>query len=269
MKIVFWAPVHGQTGQSSNMLALALMLALRKKRRLLITQTQFQMNDLEDAVVGRTVAKGMRDRFYQGMGIDAVNRCIKRKQMEKEDLDNCCIQILPGGELMLLPGARSGNYEIHYETLQDSLLFLLRQAELYFDALLIDVNPGADGISRMLMQEADVVVVNLSQNMGVLDSFFWNFPKELSGKKVFYLFGAYLADSCYNLHNLRFRYSKIKRDNSGAVPMNVRFRDAVSGGKTVDFFESNIECEPGDGNYGFMHEISGVSERLLRFAGMA
>ncbi len=267
MKIVFWAPVHGQTGQSSNVLAIALMLALRKKSHLLITQTQFQMNDLEDAVVGRTVTKGMRDRFYQGMGIDAVNRCIKHKKMEKEDLNNCCVQILPDGDLMLLPGTRSGNYEIHFEVLQDSL-FLFRQAEIYFDAILIDANPGGDGISRMLMEEADVVVVCLSQNMGVLDLLFRNYPKVLERKRVFYLLGAYLSDSCYNLHNLRFRYSKIKRENSGVVPVNVRFRDAVSCGKTVDFFESNLECEQGDSNYEFIREIKEVSERLLRFAGM-
>lgn len=267
MKIVFWAPVHGQTRQSSNMLAVALTIAMQKKRRLLITQTQFRMNDLEDAIAGRSATKEMREKFYQGIGLDAVQRYIKSKPMEEKDLENCCIQILPGTELMLLPGTNSGSYEIYSEALGEMMKFFLQEAERYFDCVLVDVSPGGDRISRMLMEEADVVVVNLSQNIGVIDSLFWNYPKELQKKKVFYLVGSYLSDSCYNLHNLRFRYGKMKRSNSGGIPLNVGFMDAISAGKTVDFFEANREAEPGDSNYKFIREVQAVADRLLRFAG--
>lgn len=268
MKIVFWSPVHGQTRQSSNMLAVALMLAMKKKYRVMITQTQFRMNDLEDAVVGRAVAIGVREQFFQNMGIDAVCRCIKHKQLEKTDLENCCIQVLPESDLMLLPGTQSGSYEIHYELLGEMLPYLLGKAEKYFDYVLVDVNPGKDGISRQLVGEAEAVVVNLSQSVGVLDTFFLNYPKELTGKKVFYLFGSYLADSSYNLNNLRFRYGQLKRENSGVIPLNVGFMDAVSGGKVVDYFEANLDSEAGDANYRFISEVDKVSERLLGFMGM-
>lgn len=266
MKIVFWSPLHGQTKQSSNMLALTLMLAMNKKKRILMTQTQFCMNDLEDVIVGRTGTRELRERFYQDMGIDALNRCIKRKQLEKSDLTNCCVQILNEPELLLLPGARAGSYEIHSESLRETIGYLLSEAEKYFDFVMADTNPGNDGVSRLLMEEADVVVVNLSQNIGLLDSFFSNFPEELKGKEQFYLFGAYLRDSCYNLHNLRLRYRSINRRNSAVIPMNVRFMDAVSGGRVVDFFETNIECEAGESNYGFMQEVKNASDRLLRLA---
>jgi len=269
MKIVFWAPVHGQTRQSSNMLALALIMTMQKNHRVLITQTQFQMNDLEDALVGRFATKEMREKYYQGIGLDAIQRCIKSKPMDERDLENCCIQILPGAELLLLPGTNSGSYEIHYESLSETMKLFLRQAEQHFDCVMIDANPGGDWVSRKLMEEADVVVVNLSQNIGVIDSFFWNYPRELYGKKVFYLVGSYLSDSCHNLHNLRFRYGKMKRSNSGAIPLNVGFMDAVSAGKTVHFFESNRECEQGDSNYIFINEVQAVADRLLRFAGAA
>lgn len=267
MKIVFWSPVHGQTRQSSNMLAVALMLAMKKKCRVMITQTQFCMNDLEDAVVGRAVAKGVREQFYQDMGIDAVCRCIKHKRLEKSDLENCCIQVLEKPELMLLPGTKVGSYEIHYELLHEMMPYVLKQAELYFDYTLIDTNPGADRISRQLIESAEAVVVNLSQNIGVLDAFFSNYPKEFNGKKVFFLFGSYLADSCYNLHNLRFRYGPIKRENSGVIPLNIGYMDAVSGGKIVDYFEANLESETGDTNYIFVSEAEKVVEGLLGFVG--
>ena len=208
-----------------------------------------------------------REQFYQDMGIEAVCRCIKHKHLEKEDLENCCIQVSMQPEVMLLPGTQSGSYEIHYELLSEMLPYLLKQAERYFDYVLIDTNPGTDGISKQLIASAEIVVVCLSQNAGILDAFFLNYPKELEGKTVFYLFGSYLADSCYNLRNLWFRYARIKRENSAVIPMNVGFMDAVSGGKVVDFFEANLESEAGDTNYVFMSEVEKAVEKILGFAG--
>ena len=266
MKVMFWSPVHGQAKQSSNLLAIALMLAMQKKKRILMTQTQFCMNDLEDVIVGRTNAKEIREQFYQDMGVDALNRCIKRKRLEKSDLVNCCVQVMENPDLMLLPGAKAGSYEIHCESLRETIIYLLCEAERYFDYVLVDTNPGSDIISRLLLEGADVIVVNLSQNIGMLNFFFENYPSVLKKKKVFYLFGAYLSDSCYSLQNLRLRYKEIKRANSGVIPMNVRFMDAVSGGRIVDYFESSIESEAGDSNYGFMQEVKYVSEKLFRLA---
>lgn len=266
MKIVFWSPVHGQARQSSNMLAIAFTLAMRKKYRILMTQTRFRMNNLEDAVVGRYGQEQQRERFYQDMGLDTLTRCMKRSRLEQPDMENCCVQILTEPKLLLLPGSGARSYEVYYEMLNGKIVYLLSEAEKYFDYVLADINPGADNISRQLLLAADIVVVNLSQNIGVLDSFFWHYPKELSGKKVFYLFGAYLSDSCLNLRNLRFRYGRIKRDNSGSVPLNVGFMDAVSLGKTVDYFETNLESEYGDSNYEFMRTVTATSERLIRLA---
>ena len=67
MKIIFWAPVHGQSRQSANLLAVALIMAMRKQQHMLLTQTQFRMNDLEDAIIGRTGVKELREQFYQDM----------------------------------------------------------------------------------------------------------------------------------------------------------------------------------------------------------
>lgn len=266
MKIVFWAPVHGQTRQSSNMLAVAFSSVMRERVGILMTQTQFCMNDLEDAVVGRMSIKAMRERFYQDMGIDAVSRCVKRKQIERDDLENCCVQILPDSELMLLPGSKSGSYEVHCEALCEIMPYILREAERYFEYVLIDTNPGRDCVSRKMIEIADVVVVNLSQNMGIVEPFFREFPEILKSKKVFYLFGSYLADSCYSLHNIRFRYDRINRQNSGVIPLNIGFMDAISNGKVLDFFATNIECERGDINFEFIKGSREASERLLCLA---
>ena len=265
MKIVFWSPVHGQACQSSNLLAVSLNLVMEQHKKILVTQTQYRMNDLEDAAIGRAGKKDFRERFYQDMGMDSLIRCLKRKRIDKTDIENCCIQILPDEEFMLLPGSQCENYEVFQETVGVAVHMLLEETEKYYDYVFVDTNPGGGWISRKLLQEADLIVVNLSQNVGVIDRFFWDYPKELKGKCVFYLFGSYLSDSCYNLSNLRYRYRLIRRNNAAVIPMNVGFMDAIAGGNVRNYFAKNLECEPGDVNYMFMHEVRATVKKMETF----
>lgn len=265
MKIVFWSPVHGQARQSSNLLAVSLKLVMEQHKKIMVTQTQYRMNDLEDAVVGRAGKKAFRERFYQDMGMDSLIRCLKRKQIEKADIENCCIQLLPDEDFILLPGSQCENYEIFQETVGETVHTVLEEAEQYYDYVFVDTNPGGDRISRKLLQTADLIVVNLSQNVGVIDRFFWDYPEELRGKRVFFLFGSYLPDSCYNLSNLRYRYRLIRRNNAAVIPMNVGFMDAIAGGNVRDYFAKNLECEPGDVNYTFMKEVGETVRKMTAY----
>ncbi len=265
MKIVFWSPVHGQARQSSNLLAVSLNLVMEQHKKILVTQTQYRMNDLEDAAVGRAGRKDFRERFYQDMGIDSLIRCLRRKRLEKTDIENCCIQLLPDEEFVLLPGSQCEHYEVFQETVGEAVNTLLEEAERYYDYVFVDTNPGGDRMSRQLLQAADFIVVNLSQNVGVTDRFFWDYPEELRGKRVFFLFGSYLADSCYNLSNLRYRYKLIRRNNSAVIPMNVGFMDAIAGGNVRNYFAKNLECEPGDANYNFMQEVGATVRKMTAY----
>ena len=265
MTIVFWSPVHGQARQSSNLLAVSLYLAMEQHKKILITQTQYRMNDLEDAVVGRAGKKDFRERFYQDMGMDSLIRCLKRKRIDKADIENCCIQLLTEEEFLLLPGSQCENYEVFRETVGEAVHAVLEETEKYYDYVFVDTNPGGDQISRQLLQAADLVVVNLSQNVGMIDRFFWDYPEELRGKPVFFLFGSYLSDSCYNLSNIRYRYELIRRNNAAVIPLNVGFMDAIAGGDVRNYFAKNLESEPGGANYAFMQELGETVHKLTAY----
>ena len=265
MKIVFWSPVHGQARQSSNLLAVSLHMVMKQHKKILITQTQYRMNDLEDAAVGRAGKKDFRDRFYQDMGIDSLIRCLKRKRIDKADVENCCIQLLPEEDFLLLPGSQRENYEVFQETVGEAVHTILEEVEKYYDYIFVDANPGRDRISRQLLRAADLIVVNLSQNVGVIDRLFWDYPEELKGKRVFFLFGSYLSDSCYNLSNLRYRYELIRRNNAAVIPMNVGFMDAIAGGNVRNYFAKNLECELGDMNYMFMQEVRTTVQKIEEY----
>lgn len=266
MRIVFWSPVHGMARQTSNLLAIALSMAMQDKYKVLITQTQFRSGSLEDAVIGHAGTKEARERFYQDIGIDSLMRGIKRKKMDETDVNNCCVQLLSEAKLMLLPGTKVEQFEIYRELMPETVFHSLQEVKSHFDFVFVDVTPGNDAISRKIIQDAELVVVNLPQNTGVIASFLSEYPQELKNKRLFFLFGSYFSDSYNNLHNLRARYERFSGKNTGSIPVSIGFMDALSMGNTCRFFEVNQECEPEAANYYFMKEVQAAKERLLRFS---
>lgn len=268
MNIVFWSPVHGQTRQSSNMIALALMIALKNGYRGLITQTQFSMNDMEDAIVGRTSKKEARDRFYEDVGIDALIRVFKSRQLNRVAVENCSVQLVDtdgSGSLALLPGTQSESRQLfNNDDMEKTLLAVLREVQRCYDLVFIDVNPGMGEQTKKLIQRADLVVVNLSQNISLSDSLFREFPKEFEGKKVFFLIGSYLAGSRYSVKNMCRRYKVMKSSNSGVIPLNVSFMDAIASGTVRDFFVRNVDEELNEDIRVFMKEVGVAADKILK-----
>lgn len=271
MNIVFWSPVHGQTRQSSNMIALALMIVLRNGYRGLITQTQYAMNDMEDVIVGRTSRKEARDKFYEDVGIDALMRVFKSRQLSKKSIENCSVQLIEGdtsGSLALLPGTQSESRQVFNDDMNKALLAVLREVQRCYDFVFIDVNPGMGEQTKKLIARADLVVINLSQNISLSDKLFREFPEELKNKKVFFLIGSYVLDSRYSIKNMRRRYKQMNDKNSAVVPANVGYMDAIASGTVREFFVRNLDEEANDKNLIFMKEVSKAADKVLRVLGL-
>ena len=67
MKVAFWSNVHGQTGVTSNVIALALMAAIEKKKVALL-QSHFVLNNMSKPLVGTDV----NPEEFRDTGIDAL-----------------------------------------------------------------------------------------------------------------------------------------------------------------------------------------------------
>lgn len=262
MNIVFYSPLHGQMRQSSNMMAISMGFSKLLYKRCLITQTQYSYNDLEDMVIGRTSNESQRDRFFEDIGIDSLIRNFKKSAMTKETVSNCTVPVGTDGMLELLPGSRAVNRGMFDEVMVKVLPAVVREVQGFYDYVFVDSNPGLCEQTENLINNADMVVVNLSQNIGVLDRFFMNFPECLKGKKVFYLFGSYMKDSRYNFTNLSRKYRELKKNNTGVVPLNVNFMDAISGGDVSEFFRRNIDADENDDNFSFMEAIKADIEKM-------
>lgn len=130
------------------------------------------------------------------------------------------------------------------------------------ELLFLDCGNRQDAKAEKLMRQADLVVVNLTQERNVLDSFFLNHI-HLAGKVVF-LVGNYSEFSGCDRATIEHIY-RVCPMNLGVIPYNNEFCHAYEKGKISDFLrrcpESNFK------NQEFFREVRLSLHILLRKQG--
>ncbi len=262
MKAVFWSNFHGQAKQTANIIAFCRIYAHFCENSLLITQTQHIQNDLEEAILGRQRNQKEKQEFYQDGGIDALIRTFKQGPLTEAAVAECCMSLHKNKKIHLLPGSQSSNRSFFDENMNAMFLSLLSRIETYYDLVVIDANPGGNTLSMSLLEQADIIIVSLSQNRGMIDEFLDKYRELSRDKRVFYLFGGYILDSKYCVTNLIRRYPVFNSKNTGTIPFSTGYMDALSGGDTEKFFEINLHAEPRDNNYEFIIECTRTFDKI-------
>lgn len=255
-KIIMWSPVHGQSATTSNTVALASMFALDEHYHSLLTQTQLTFSTLE-----HLYTKGVRAGFDDG-GMEALERLVKSKLLKAEAIPDYTDTIYKN-RLDLLVGSKK-EWENQAEA-ENILRSILHVASHHYDTIWIDAHSGTfNSTTRVLLKEADLVVVNLPQNAYVIDHFFSgdSFPEELEGKPYIVIISNYDDKSAYSIKN-------IKRSHKVKVPIypilySTSFRDASNQRGITDFFLRSIRAKKGDSIHAFIQSVRDVNKIIMK-----
>lgn len=232
MKIAFWSPLHG-TGATSGFMAVTAALPVMYLKRVMVTQTHYNLNNLERPLLGN-IGNG---EFFRDMGVDALMRHFKSGNITEEHILNCSVKM--SDNLYLLTGTKMLNREGYENNVTRSMIIhILSVMEKYFDIVMIDTNSGQNDFSMKVIEDCDAVVVSLRQNRTVLEDFFSSGLFE--GKRVFYLFSDYDRESKYSIHNLKHLFKTLNNKNSAYLPHCTGYMDAVSDEKVMNYIVNGI-----------------------------
>ena len=155
-KVVFWSPLHGQSGMTSNITLISLMAGMLYKKRCILTQTHFNYNNLEAPLVGANTKNNASSDYYIDVGLDALIRNFKGIRLSKDIVENCCIN-LSNTNVSLLPGTTKANRECYeFETgLIGPKLF--DEVNEFYDLVFVDSSPSKNELSEKLMEAATIL----------------------------------------------------------------------------------------------------------------
>ena len=258
MKLLFCSLFSGQVGATANLSAIATSLALNHRFRLFLMQAQYEKNYLDHGFLGER----QQSLEVQENGIDSLVRMIKSEPITKEMIDSCSVNLYQN-RLHILPSTVQNNLAMYETVIQPMLIYCMNAIQAHYDVTCVDLGTVTDWNRNRMLDQADVIVLNLSQNHCVLaDSFGMNLGNQ---HKIFYVIGNYDPVSKYNLNYIHKKY-KVPLRRIGILPYNSMYRDACSDGSIVKLMTQINDSTKDEMNYYFVKELKTTVDKLLKFS---
>ena len=263
--IVFWSPWHGQAKVTASMGAAAVMMQKITGEQVVMTHTQFGMADLEGCFDARRSADKRRV-LYDGAGLQALILNFKQNQLTREQVERCTIPVLQEG-LYLLPGVEQSQQLSEDEDMEKVIeTILLRAVVPAYDWTFVDLASGKNRLSIRLMEQADMIVVMLSQNTATWSDFFNRWSSLALQKNIFYMIGGYKRESKYTINSFRHMLRTYTSDaQCGMIPDCTGYMDALSEGQAALFFLMNRKVKKKEENFEFVQECTKTVQQLLQY----
>lgn len=265
MKVAFWSNLRGKSCVTSNLACISVLSALAYPgdgKTILLENHQNIMN-LGSVLSGQKSKLRVKEKSIYGVGFGffSLLRLLEQGQeLSEENYYRFALHFL-GNRLWYFPMEDVRNSEFLEYRLEKDCIKTMSCLEQQDNLVMVDTSSAPLPSSRKILQEADVVVVNLTQNQQAMSHFFRNYSDVQ--RKAFYLVSNYDEDSDLSKAEIVSRF-RIPGNQIGTIPHSSGFADAVSEGKLIPFLLKNYDCVPDDPNYTF---IRGARESANLFLG--
>ena len=251
--ITFWSPYSGQAKVTATMCAVVGALGMQyPELEIAISHTKVASTDLEERLEYR-MTKEEKKEVYEKNGLSSVALNYMQAVLTSEKIKRCAIPLLMRS-LYLVPGV--GKKDISAELLFELLTNHLVEE---FSAVFLDLGSEKTELSLKLMKEADAVIVVLPQYLPVWEQFFEEENSYLTGIEYSLMLGGYLEKTRYSI-NYFARRREGKGRWMGGIPINPGYLDAMSEGRTLEFFLKNQWVEKKEENYEFIIQSKKAAE---------
>ncbi|MFD5853169.1 hypothetical protein ACFWGC_23745 [Cytobacillus pseudoceanisediminis] len=259
--IGFWGTVHGQVSTTSNVIAISTMLALENQIKTMITQTQSSHSTLESSLVKGTNDGGLLT--FSDTGLDALERLARSNRLTPDKVSDYTLSLLKG-RLELLAGAVRPDAST-FDNISEVIDLILAVAKECYELCFIDAHSGTkNDITKRVLKESDLIVVNLNQNIHVLNRFFQkdDYLSELDSKPYIIVISQYDPKSHLTVKNIQRKY-KCKAPIF-TVPYNTNFRDACNQQNVMEYFLRARNFTKKHPDYFFVNEIRKIANAIVK-----
>lgn len=267
MNIAFWSEEDG-CGTTSGMAAVASVCSDVWRMKTILMQSSNQQGDLCQKLGAgiENVSAVQEEKMHYGQdGWEALYVLAQNQKLAAARLAEGMVPIVRG-RMYYLPQGEYKKREKYPEAVKKGMRQVVHAAERMADLAFVDCGSGRDEMSELLLSQADVVVVSISQERQNLDAYFQN--RHIFRGNVVYLVNQYHQESIYNKKNLN-RLFRLREEELGVIPNNPVFRHACAKGKVERFIRRHTHCSTSDYQYDFMQELVRTAGIILSAAGIA
>lgn len=265
MNIAFWTPFCDSIGVTSNMACISALFSMMFRFKTILLENHQQRYMIESFVRFRTNQHLIYENskyHYEHTGMNSIfyNLSLKEETYYNNDRDyKNVVKMIEGvsnelldNQLFYIPYGNRTNRLIYDYDLNKYILTILKASKIFADLTFIDTRNNDSLSSQVILNEADLIVVNLSQNQKELHCFFKDYSSIVS--RCIFLISNYDHNSYFNLQKISKNYS-IDQRKIAAIPFNLEYQEALEYGMLLNFLISNYRCKKSQPNYTFMREL--------------
>lgn len=251
MKIAFWSNIRQGGGVSTNLACMAAITAIAGMGRSILLENHYNVNNLAGMLLSpeRTAMLRESSQYYSKYGIEYILKRLYTGESGERLIRRASIPLLYSS-IYYLPQSYIVNKEVfnyEFELVHKDLFQCL---ERFSDIVYIDTESTGNASTIQILQEADLIVVNMDQELASWEDYFENY-ESLFRKSVF-LIGRYQREYSWSVLKLRRRF-QIPRDRIGAIPYNMELQTAMQEGRMLQFLNRN-----------YLRNIHADNEYLMR-----
>ena len=154
--------------------------------------------------------------------------------------------------LFYVPTGGIVNSEVYTYELNNSVVDMMERLEKEFGCVMADTSGDNNISTKVILDQADKIVVNLSQDKNIIDNFFNNFSSIVH--KCVFIISNYEPSGQIKDDYLVKKHG-VKREKIGVIPYSFELRDALFQGKLVEYISRNMLCKRKDINFYVINEI--------------
>ena len=266
--VAFWNNGSEQTGKTLSLVAICTQLAIEHNYRILVISTGYKDENLDNCYWKQVENNkknlglfGPNTNIALEEGISGLAKIMKSNKLSPNNITNYT-KIIFKDRLEILPTFKGDLKE--YNEIRNYYPEIINLANNYYDLVLVDLDKHLqDDINDTILNNANLIVVNLSQRLTSINHFM-KFREEkpiFKSRKTLLLIGRYDKFSKYNVKNIS-RYLGEKNKVS-TIPYSTLFFEACEEADVPDLFLKLRKTEEDDRNGFFLAEIRRTIDNII------
>jgi hypothetical protein len=263
VNIAFWSNSGEMCSVSANLAAISVACAIRSSYSIISMENHLCSHNLGRAYNGGERANKLDEvgtNYYDGNGFEGLIRKIYRGDTRAGILKSYITEIIKQ-HLYYIPQSRILHNEIFDYELDHCFEPLIRMIDVNSDLCFIDTASNNNLSTKIILEEADLIVVNLCQKSSVLEDFFHNYSSLIS--KAIFIISHYNQHYIYNIRQISHQYN-ISPEVLIPIPDCERYDIAYRNGYVHEFISRNINCIKDNPNFYFIQAIRKASLIILK-----
>ncbi|MBE5962302.1 MAG: hypothetical protein E7256_13135 [Lachnospiraceae bacterium] len=262
MKIAFWSNEQ-ESGVTSNLTAVSIASVLAFPYRILMMENHTNENGIAKYLFQCSRSSIMKEQTVYYLGHGATDCLVEKMsvQTNRRRTDFQTIEVIE--DCLFYVPQKAINEDLFEYEFHCNLLKRLKQFDTFANVTMIDTRSRHNLSSKIILEEADLVVVNLQQNTSAIDEFFLEFSSILH--KCVFLISSFHPKN--RLEKLRIsRHFPGGGENLAFIPYNLDYQVALFEGRAIQFISSNYMCTRGEPNYLFIKELKSAAFMIMEKA---